>query len=151
MLEILAQPHEILQPNNADIWERGGFLRVHDFIIAKAYAIKNYELFNTGKTETYQAHTFYSKFYAQFVKTVKLPQFLADLGEGVKFFDQLSLREGDKRAWGMSRHSGAMQLYDDAYEMLEWLNLGGSGQTRETGALTTYEYIQVIFIIWGRT
>jgi hypothetical protein len=147
LAEILAHPHEILQPNNPAIWEAGGFQRVKGFIITRNYAVRDYYLFESGKAETYRAANFYGEFYGQFVRTIDLPDFLAEVCEGPKFYDQITLREGDRGYYGLTE-SGRGLLFDDACLLLEWLEKGGSGQKgRDAG---TYEYIQVIFIIWGK-
>lgn len=153
LLEILAHPHEILQPNNPYIWYAGGYYQVGEFIIARAYAINNYYLFEAGDAETYKASNFYGDFYAQFVRTIELPDFLAEVCDGEKFYDQITIREGDKGYYGQRDNSRGL-LFDDACDLVDWLNSGGSGQkAREVGkdGTNAYEYTQVIFIIWGNS
>lgn len=159
MREILAQdeelrnrlngPHEFIRPDRPDIWFNAGFSVYFGTVIAAAYAFKNYRPYKyDGEFERYAADTFSHQVHAAFVPLMELHEYLnrqieIDETEG-KFYDAITLREGDKRNYGATDSSIGL-LFNDAETLLLWLEKGGSSQRgREAGS---FPYIQVCYLI----
>lgn len=145
----IAESGIVLEPDRPDIYSAAGFFVSKGQVFTKADKVRIHTLYYADADyEYYSADFFGGQIHAQLVPLFYLPEFLArqreiDESLGNPWYDLITLREGDRAAWG----GEAILQYAkrSADEMIAFLE-----QYKRQGDLIgqggSYDYIQVCYI-----
>lgn len=138
----------IIYPDKPAHYESAGFIRNGRKIYTTSKNITHVKPFKSrGKYSFYSAQFFTGSTYVVLMPLLELPDFLEkqtalELTMG-REYDKVTLREGDRGAWGESK--GFEKMFDTCEELLLWL-IQYKRKGSLIGAGGSFEYIQVCFI-----